>query len=55
MVILGQKWLYSGKNGYIWTKVIVFGKKIVLFGKTGCIREKVVVFMHAGFILRKNG
>ena len=45
MVLLGQKWLYSGKNGSIRAKVVVFAQ-------VGCIRAKslhsgkVVVFGH---------
>ena len=49
MVVLGLKWLYSGKNGYIREKVVVFGQKwlysgmVVIFGMDGFIRAKVVV------------
>ena len=37
MVVIGYKWLYSGKSGCIRAKVVVFGQ-------SGCIRPKVVVF-----------
>ena len=36
MVVLGQKWMYSGK-------VVVFGQKRLYSDKSGCIRAKVVV------------
>ena len=37
MVVLGQKWLYSGKSGCIRAKVVVIGQN-------GCIQAKVVEF-----------
>ena len=50
MVVIGRKWFYSGKSGYIRGKVVVFGQigcirqKWLQSGKTGSIREKVVLF-----------
>ena len=37
VVILGQKWLYSGI-------FVVFGQKLLYSGKTGCKRTKMVLF-----------
>ena len=37
IVVFGQKWLYSGKSGFIRAKVVVFRE-------SGCIRAKAVVF-----------
>ena len=51
MVVLEEKWLYSGKGGCIrakWLcsgKVIVFGQKWLYLGKSGCNRAQVVVFV----------
>ena len=39
-VEFGQKWLCSGKSGYIRAKVVVFGKKIVVFVESDYIRAK---------------
>ena len=36
MVVIGQKWLSSGK-------VVVFSQKVVVLGKSGCIRAKADV------------
>ena len=36
MVVIGQRWLYSGKSGCILAKVVVFGQ-------SGCICAKVVL------------
>ena len=50
MVVLGQKWLYSGKvvvfrqSGYIWAGVVAFEQNCLYLGKSGCIRAKMVVF-----------
>ena len=50
VVLIGQKWLLSGKNGCIRTKVVIIGKVVVLgqkclySGTNGCIRAKVVVY-----------
>ena len=49
MVVFGQrllysvKWLYLGKSGCNWAKVVVV-RKVVVLGKSGCNRAKVVVF-----------
>ena len=43
VVVLGQKWLYFCKSGYIREKVVPIGKVVVL-GQTCCISAKVVVF-----------
>ena len=47
VVVLGQKWFYSGKSGSIrakigciWAKVVVFGKKLLYSGKSGYIRSR---------------
>ena len=37
MVVIGQKWLYSGI-------VVVFGQKLLYSGKSGCKRTKMVLF-----------
>ena len=42
MVVIGLKWLYSGKKRGIPAKWLYSGK-IFVFGKSGCIQEKVVV------------
>ena len=57
VVVFEQNCCYSGKNGCIRTKLVVFGQKflcsgkVVVFGqkwwysgKSGCIRAEVVVF-----------
>ena len=50
MVVYGQKWIYSGKSGFIRAKVVIFEHggcmwaKLNEFGQSGCIRAKVVVF-----------
>ena len=41
VVVLRQKWLYSGK-------VIVFGQNWLYWDKGGCIRVKVIVFEESG-------
>ena len=43
MVEFGQNWLYLGKSGYIWAKVVVFGQKwfIVLFGQMVVFSKRV--------------
>ena len=49
-VVIGRKWLQSGKSGCIRAKVVLFGQncyiwaKVVVVGKNGCIRAKQVVF-----------
>ena len=42
MVVIGKKWLYSGKSGCILAKLLYSGK-VVVFGKGGCNRVKLVV------------
>ena len=44
VVVLGQKWLYSGKSGCISRKVVVSGQKWLFSVKSGCVGVKVVVF-----------
>ena len=58
MVLIGQKWLFSGKvailgqSGCIRSKVIVFGLRLVysgkevVFGYSGCIQAKESVFVQ---------
>ena len=41
MIVLGQKWLFSGK--------------VVELGKSCCIQAKLVVFGQTGRIEEKNG
>ena len=50
VVVFEYNWLYSGKNGCIRAKVVVFEQncciqaKVLLFRQSDCIRAKVVVF-----------
>ena len=50
MNLFGQKWLYSGKSGFIRAEVVLYwqsGRSWATFlylGKSGCNRAKVVVF-----------
>ena len=43
MVLIGQKWLYSGKSDYIRAKVVVLGQiifnwaQVVVLGQSCCI------------------
>ena len=37
VVVVEQKWLYSGKNGSNSGKSSCIGAKVVLFGQSGCI------------------
>ena len=48
MVVLGQKWLYSGKSGCNRVKSVVFGQ-------SGCIQAKVVVIGQKLFYFGKSG
>ena len=41
MVLLEQKWFYSGKSGFIRTRWL-FSGKMVLFEINGCIGTKMV-------------
>ena len=62
MVVIGQKWLYSYKSGYIRVKVFVFGQgsrsressciraKLVVIGQREFFREKVVLFRQQCFL-----
>ena len=42
MVVFGQNWLYSGRNGCIREKMVVFEQKLLcsgkvaVFGQSGC-------------------
>ena len=50
MVVIGQKWLYSGKvvlfaQKLLYSgKVVVFGQKLWKSSKSGSLRAKVVLF-----------
>ena len=50
MVLLGQKWFYSGKTDVIWAKLLFSDKsgsiraEVVLFGQTWFYLGKVFVF-----------
>ena len=48
-VVFGQKWLNSGKRGYIRAKVVFLGK-VVVFGKKCCIRAKLLDLSKSGCI-----
>ena len=37
MVEFGQNWLYLGKSGYIWAKVVIFGQKWLYLDKSGSL------------------
>ena len=39
MIVIGQKWLCSGKNGCSRDKWLFF-EKVVVFEQSGCIRVK---------------
>ena len=67
MVVIAEKWFYSGKSGCIREKVVVFGQsgcirarsgciraKVVVFGQSGCIQSKVVVFVQKWFFSGKS-
>ena len=47
MVVIGQKWLYSGKSGCIQAKWLYSGKVVVL-NKGDCILSIVVLFGKKG-------
>ena len=42
VVVFGQKWFYSDKSGFIRVKVVVFGR-VAVFGQNGSPRAKLVV------------
>ena len=48
MVVIAQKWLYSGKSGFIRAEVVVFGRNWFYLGKSCFIRVKLVVFVQSG-------
>ena len=62
LVVLGQKWLYSGKSGSICGKEVVFGEMVVFgltwlysgnwlyWGKSGCTQARMVVMWKGGCI-----
>ena len=45
--MFGQKWLYSGKSGFIR------GKNVIVFGPSGCNRATLIVFGQSGCVLAK--
>ena len=49
VVIVGQKWLYSGKSGPIRTKWL-YSDKLDVFGQNSCNRAKVVVLGQSGCV-----
>ena len=68
MVVFRQKFLFSGKSGYIRVKVVVFwqsncnGTKVVVFekkwlysGKVFAFGQKRVVFQQKWLYLGKSG
>ena len=60
IVVFGQKWLYLGKIGCIWAKVVVlelncfFLAKVVVFGQSGRTRVKLV-FSGKVVVFGQNG
>ena len=60
MVVFGQKWLYSGKSGFIWAKLLsldesccirakwLYSGNIVVFKQSGCIRAKWFYSCNSG-------
>ena len=48
MVVIGQKWLYSGKSGFIRAEVVVLGRNWFYLGNSCFIRVKLVVFVQSG-------
>ena len=40
MVVLGQKWLYSGKSDFFRAKLVLFGKRMLFLGKDVVFRKK---------------
>ena len=55
VVVFGEKWLYSGKIGWLRAKVVVFGQKWLCSGKSGCIRAKLPPYrskwLHSGNVV----
>ena len=37
VVVVGQKWLYSGENGSISGKISCIRSKVVVIGQSGCL------------------
>ena len=54
MNLFGQKWLYLGKSGSIWEKVVLNEQKWFYLGKSCCIGVKVVVFGQSSSIRAKK-
>ena len=52
MVVFGEKWLYSGKDGCIRTDWLYLGK-VVVFGQSGCIRINRLCSSKSGSIRAK--
>ena len=40
VVVIRQKWLYSGKSGSFRAKLVLFGKKMLFLGKVVVFRKK---------------
>ena len=47
--------MYSGKNGCIRAKVILYCAKVVVFGQSGCIMAVVAVFSQKWLYSGQNG
>ena len=52
MVVFGEKWLNSGKDGCIRANWLYSGK-VVVFGQSGCIRVKWLYSSKSGSIRAK--
>ena len=52
VVLIGEKWLYSGKSGCIRVKWL-YSDKVVVFKQSGCSREKALVFGQSSSIRAK--
>ena len=52
MVVFGEKWLYSGKDGCNRANWLYSGK-VVVFGQSGCIRVKWLYSSKSGSIRAK--
>ena len=53
MVVIEQKWLFSGKSSFIRPSGCI-REKVIVFGQSGCIRAKLVVFGQKKFYSGKN-
>ena len=53
MVLVGQKWLFPGKSGCRWAKVVVFWQKWLISIKNGFNSGKNVVFGQGCYIRAK--